>query len=69
MVSSSRSPWGFVGAPLGSYISQEMHLPEIFTVTVEGHPFPIVWSIVGAALFVAVIHPILGAGRRRSAYA
>ncbi len=59
---------GFVGAVLGSYIAQQMHLPEVFTVMVDGHAFPIVWSIVGAALFVAVIHLVLGFGGRRRAY-
>jgi len=57
---------GFVGALLGSYIAQAMHLPELLTFTVDGHPFPVVWSIIGASLFVAVIHLILGLGRRRA---
>jgi hypothetical protein len=25
-------------------------------VNIGGHPFPVLWSIIGAALFVAVIH-------------
>jgi uncharacterized membrane protein YeaQ/YmgE (transglycosylase-associated protein family) len=37
-----------------------MHLPELFVVTIDGHPFPVVWSIIGAALFVAVVHLISG---------
>jgi hypothetical protein len=25
-------------------------------LTIGGHPFPILWSIIGAALFVAALH-------------
>ncbi len=47
---------GFVGALLGPWVAQKLSLPEPFMVTVGGHPFPILWSIIGAALFVAIIH-------------
>jgi uncharacterized membrane protein YeaQ/YmgE (transglycosylase-associated protein family) len=33
-----------------------MKLPEPFMLDIGGHPFPILWSIIGAALFVAIIH-------------
>lgn len=46
---------GFVGALIGTYIARAMGLPEIFAVAVGGTSFPIVWSILGGALFVAVI--------------
>lgn len=51
---------GFIGALLGQWISAKVHLPEPLVVTVGGRPFPVLWSIVGAALFVAVIHLITG---------
>jgi uncharacterized membrane protein YeaQ/YmgE (transglycosylase-associated protein family) len=51
---------GFVGALLGIWIAGVMHLPELFVVSIDGHPFPVVWSIIGAALFVAVVHLISG---------
>lgn len=47
---------GFIGSLIGPWVAQKMGLPEPFVVTVEGHPFPILWSIIGAALFVAIIH-------------
>jgi uncharacterized membrane protein YeaQ/YmgE (transglycosylase-associated protein family) len=25
-------------------------------VQIGGHPFPVLWSIIGAAIFVAIIH-------------
>ena len=54
---------GFIGALLGSWIAGKLHLPELFALNIAGARFPIVWSIVGAALFVAVINLI---SRRRS---
>jgi len=54
---------GFVGALLGSWLAGKLGLPELFAVRIDGHPFPIVWSIIGAALFVAVVH-LLSGGRR-----
>jgi uncharacterized membrane protein YeaQ/YmgE (transglycosylase-associated protein family) len=51
---------GFVGALLGSWIAHKTHLPELFVVSIDRHPFPILWSVIGAALFVAVVHLISG---------
>ncbi|HEY3351269.1 MAG TPA: GlsB/YeaQ/YmgE family stress response membrane protein [Thermoanaerobaculia bacterium] len=47
---------GFVGALLGPWVARALKLPEPFMVVVGGHPFPVLWSIIGAALFVAVLH-------------
>ncbi len=46
---------GFVGAVLGMWIARQMGLPELFAVNIGGTKFPIIWSIIGSALFVAVI--------------
>lgn len=46
---------GFVGALLGVAISRWLKLPELFTVRVGTMAFPIVWSIAGSALFVAIL--------------
>jgi uncharacterized membrane protein YeaQ/YmgE (transglycosylase-associated protein family) len=55
---------GFVGALLGSMIAHQFHLPGLFVVTIDHHPFPVLWSIVGASLFVAVIHLLSGRSLR-----
>jgi len=55
---------GFIGALLGGKIAQMLGLPEIFSISFGGKDYPIVWSIIGASLFVAVLS--LLTGRRRS---
>ena len=47
---------GFIGALIGPWIAARLHLAEPFTVNISGHPFPVLWSIIGAAVFVAIIH-------------
>jgi len=57
---------GFIGAILGPWLAHQLHLSEPLVIRVDGHPFGILWSIIGAALFVALIHLVGGRyGRRR----
>ncbi len=51
---------GFIGALLGTWIARAIRLPDVLAISIDGHPFPIVWSIIGAALFVAFIHLLSG---------
>jgi len=60
---------GFVGAVLGTFLAHALHLPQVFTVAVDGQTFPIIWSIIGAASFVAVLHLLSGTRKKRNAYA
>jgi uncharacterized membrane protein YeaQ/YmgE (transglycosylase-associated protein family) len=46
---------GFIGAIIGLWVARHMGLPELFPVIIGGTSFPIIWSILGSALFVAVI--------------
>jgi uncharacterized membrane protein YeaQ/YmgE (transglycosylase-associated protein family) len=46
---------GFIGALIGLWLARALALPELFSVNIGGTKFPIIWSIIGAALFVAVI--------------
>ena len=46
---------GFIGALLGMWLARWLHLPEVFSVPVGRERFPVVWSIVGSALFVGVL--------------
>jgi len=51
---------GFIGALLGPWVARQLGLGEPFVIQLSGQSFPIVWSIIGAALFVAVLHLISG---------
>jgi uncharacterized membrane protein YeaQ/YmgE (transglycosylase-associated protein family) len=46
---------GFIGAYLGMWIAGKFGLPVIFAITIEGKPFPIVWAVIGSALFTLII--------------
>jgi uncharacterized membrane protein YeaQ/YmgE (transglycosylase-associated protein family) len=46
---------GFIGALLGLWLSRILGLPELFVLNFDSVNFPIIWSIIGATLFVAVI--------------
>ncbi|HUQ32451.1 MAG TPA: GlsB/YeaQ/YmgE family stress response membrane protein [Pyrinomonadaceae bacterium] len=46
---------GLVGAVIGMWLARSFNLPELYTLNIGGTKFPIVWSIIGATLFVAVI--------------
>jgi uncharacterized membrane protein YeaQ/YmgE (transglycosylase-associated protein family) len=51
---------GFIGALLGPWVARQLSLSEPLTLRVGGDAFPIVWSIIGAALFVALLHLMTG---------
>jgi uncharacterized membrane protein YeaQ/YmgE (transglycosylase-associated protein family) len=49
---------GFVGALLGPWLAARLKLPEPFVIHMSGQSFPVLWAVIGAALFVAIIHLI-----------
>lgn len=58
---------GFIGAYIGLWLAAKFGLPEIFAVTVGGKRFPIVWAVIGSALFTLIVGLLRGVvfGRRR----
>lgn len=54
---------GLVGAVIGLVLARSLPLPELLPVTIDGTTIPIVWTILGSALFVAVISVLFGARR------
>jgi uncharacterized membrane protein YeaQ/YmgE (transglycosylase-associated protein family) len=46
---------GFIGAIIGMWLARALKLPELFALDIGGTRFPIVWSIIGATIFVAII--------------
>jgi len=46
---------GFIGAYIGLWIAGKMGLPDFFTINVDGKPFPIIWAIIGSAIFTFIV--------------
>jgi uncharacterized membrane protein YeaQ/YmgE (transglycosylase-associated protein family) len=46
---------GLIGALLGAWLARALSLPEILAVRIGDQNFPIVWSIIGAAIFSSLL--------------
>jgi len=46
---------GFVGALVGMWLARQLGLPEPLMVHIGRESFPVFWSVVGAALLLAVL--------------
>ena len=55
---------GFIGALFGRWLARVLDLPLVFAPNIGGHSFPILWSIIGSAIFVAIISLISGRRER-----
>jgi uncharacterized membrane protein YeaQ/YmgE (transglycosylase-associated protein family) len=46
---------GFIGAYIGMWLAGKFGLPEFFTINIQGKPFPIIWSVIGSAIFTLIM--------------
>jgi uncharacterized membrane protein YeaQ/YmgE (transglycosylase-associated protein family) len=46
---------GFVGALIGTWLARELNFPDIYSFEIRGITYPIVWSLIGAVLFTALL--------------
>ncbi|HEY5368818.1 MAG TPA: GlsB/YeaQ/YmgE family stress response membrane protein [Hanamia sp.] len=46
---------GFIGAYIGLWLAGKMRLPDFFTISIDGKPFPVIWAIIGAAIFTFIV--------------
>ncbi len=53
---------GFIGALVGRWLSRSLDIADPANLTIGETTFPLLWSVAGAALFVALI--TLLSGRR-----
>lgn len=53
---------GLIGAFVGLWLSRQLGLPELMTINVDGEPFPIIWSVIGSAIFALLVSVV---SRRR----
>ncbi len=47
---------GFIGALIGTLIAQALDLPPLIYIRFGNHHFPVIWAVIGAALFVAFLN-------------
>ncbi|MEB3356079.1 MAG: hypothetical protein VKK04_05085 [Synechococcales bacterium] len=45
---------GVIGAYLGLWVARELGLPTLLAVNIGGTSFPILWSVIGSAIFAAI---------------
>jgi uncharacterized membrane protein YeaQ/YmgE (transglycosylase-associated protein family) len=47
---------GFIGTLVGPWVATKLGLAEPFMLNIGGHAYPVLWSIIGAAIVVAIMH-------------
>ena len=46
---------GFVGAIIGTWLARKLGMPDFFSFNIGDKTFPIIWSIIGAVIFTAIL--------------
>jgi uncharacterized membrane protein YeaQ/YmgE (transglycosylase-associated protein family) len=46
---------GFIGAYIGMWLSRKMGWPEMLNIKVGSKMFPIIWAVIGSAIFTLVV--------------
>jgi uncharacterized membrane protein YeaQ/YmgE (transglycosylase-associated protein family) len=46
---------GFIGAIIGTWLARELQLPDPFMITIRGTSYNILWTIIGAVIFTALL--------------
>lgn len=46
---------GFIGAYIGMWMAGKFGLPELLAIKVGGKSFPIIWSVIGSAVFTLIV--------------
>ncbi len=46
---------GFIGAFLGRWLAGALGLPEPLMISIQGESFPLLWAVIGSALFSAAL--------------
>lgn len=55
---------GYIGGFIGVWLAQQLHLPELLSIQIGGENFPLIWAIIGSAVFAFGVG-LLTRGRRR----
>ena len=46
---------GFIGAFVGLWLARTLGMPEPLLISIQGETFPLLWSVIGSALFCAAL--------------
>lgn len=46
---------GFIGALIGTWLAREFNWPDILSFTIRDITYPVLWSIIGAVIFTAIL--------------
>ncbi len=46
---------GFIGAYIGMWLAREFGLPEFLVITIDREAFPVIWSVIGSAIFALIV--------------
>lgn len=46
---------GFIGAYIGTILAREFNFPDLLSFEIRGIKYPVIWSIIGAAVFTAIL--------------
>jgi uncharacterized membrane protein YeaQ/YmgE (transglycosylase-associated protein family) len=46
---------GFIGAYIGLWMAGKFGLPEFFAIKVGNKTFPVIWAIIGSAVFTLIV--------------
>ena len=46
---------GFIGAYIGLWLAGKLGLPRLFEINIQGEAFPVLWAIIGSALFTLIM--------------
>jgi len=46
---------GFIGALIGTWLARELDFPDLYSFKIREITYPVIWSIIGAVLFTAIL--------------
>lgn len=47
---------GFIGAVIGTWLARQLVFPSLLTIEVGSTAFPLIWSVIGSVIFVALVN-------------
>lgn len=56
---------GLIGAVVGTWLARQVGLGEALTLQVGDRSFPVIWSVIGASLFIGILAMLTSSRRTR----